>query len=244
MPSQGSYENLLGRFLIVIAILKTFADYLPTNVLITIAALETFAGEIRSKNDLVDTLLILLTNKRRERKPQVFRGKEADINCLQNRVESIAAYLKAEFGKTSGAYLKVYSLYKKFAPAYPKKKDPTQPKGSGRSPSERSFVSVTGYASEIVAILGSLGAAYNPLNNTAIQFDQFKLFVAHLKELNDEIGVALKNHGDAVKDREAVYNAPDGLKARSTMIKNYLESFEGGKKGQKYIEVDQALKGK
>jgi hypothetical protein len=243
MPSQGSYENLLGRLLVVIALLKTWVDYLPTNILITVATLQIFVDEVRDKNDLVDKLLILLTNKRKERKPKVFRGKEADINCLQNRVAAIVAYLKSEFGKTSGAYLKVYALYKKFAPTYPKKKDPTLPKGSGRSPSERSFASVTGYASEIVAILVSLGAAYNPTNNTAIQLANFTTFVTQLLKLNEDIGVALKNHGDAVKDRENIYNAPDGLKARVILIKDYLESFEGGKKGQKYSEVNQALKG-
>lgn len=244
MASQSSYENLFGRFIVVIAILKTWVEYLPTNVLITIAALDAFAPLVRAKNDLVDKLLVLLTDKRKERKPQVFRGKEADINCLQNRVASIVAYLKAEFGKSSGAYLKVYALYKKFAPAYPKKKDITLPKGSGRSPSERSFVAVTGYASEILAIIGSLGVAYNPTNNTAIQFSNFKTFVLNLTTLNGEIGVALKDYGDAVKDRETIYDAPDGLNARVILIKNYLESFAGGKKGQKYIEVDQALKGK
>lgn len=243
MASQSSYENLLGRFLVVIALLKTWVEYLPTNVLITIASLEPFAALVRTKNDLVDKFLILLTDKRKERKPLVFRGKEADINCLQNRVAAIVAYLKAEFGKTSGAYLKVYALHKKFAPAYPKKKDPSLPKGSGRSPSERSFVAVTGYASEIVAILLTLGAAYNPTNNVAIMLANFKTFVENLTKLNGDIGVALKDYGDAVKDRENIYDAPDGLNARVTLIKDYLESFEGGKKNQKYIEVDQALKG-
>ena len=66
----------------------------------------------------------------------------------------------------------------------------------------------------------------------------------YLTKLNGDIGVALKDYGDAVKDRETIYDAPDGLNARVILIKNYLESFAGGKKGQKYIEVDQALKGK
>jgi hypothetical protein len=243
MASQSSYENLLGRLLVVIALLKTWVDFLPTNILITIAALDVFAPLVRTKNDLVDTLLILLTDKRKKRKPLVFRGKEADLNCLQNRVAAIVAYLKAEFGKTSGAYLKVYAIYKKFAPTYPPKKDPSLPRGSGRSPSERSFVAVVGYASEIVAILTSIGVAYNPTNNAAIKLADFKTFVTSLLDLNGEIGVALKNYGDAVKDRENIYDAADGLNARVTLIKNYLESFPGGKKGQKYTEVYQALKG-
>lgn len=44
-------------------------------------------------------------------------------------------------------------------------------------------------------------------------------------------------------ERGNIYDAPDGLNARSTLIKNYLESFPGGKKNQKYKEVDQAFKG-
>lgn len=242
MASQGSYENLLGRLINGIALLKTWLDYLPLNILITILELDAFVIKVRQKNDTVDNLLVLLTNNRNARKPLVFRSKIADIDCLQNRVASIVSYLKAEFGKTSGAYLKVYALSKKFSPTYPKKKDPSLPKGAGRSPSERSFVSVTGYAFEIVAILTSLGAAYAP-GNLAIQLITFKAFVESLKTLNETIAVALKDYGDATKERELIYDAPDGLNARVTLIKDYLASFTGGKKGIKYVEFNQAMKG-
>lgn len=243
MASQASYENLLGRFINAVALLVTWIDYQPANALIVLATLQTFITQVRSKNDLVSSLLVSLTDKRNERKAIVFRSKTADINCLQNRTASIASYLKAEFGKKSGAYVKVYALYKKMVPTYPPKKDPTLPKGSGRSPSERSFVAVTGYASEIVAIITSLGAAYNPTNNIAIQLVNFKNFVLSLSQLNEDIAVALKDYGDAVTAREKIYDAPDGLNVRATLVKDYLASFEGGKKNPKYVEFNQAMKG-
>jgi len=242
MPSQHSYENRLGRFENGTSLLKTYADYVPANSLITTASLDAFAVTVRGKNDEVETLYVTLTDKRNLRKPIVFRSKIADVNCLQNRVSSIASYLKAEFGKTSGAYKKVYSLLKKMSPSYPKKTDPTLPKGSGRSPSERSFVAVTGYAFEIIAILNTLGVVYNP-GNDAIKLANFETFVENLKTLNEEIAVALKDYGEAVLEREKLYNASDGLTSRVALIKEYLASFEGGKKNPMYIEYSQAIKG-
>lgn len=242
MPSQKSYENLLGRFQNGIELLRSWPDYVPVNPLITIASLDAFVDLVRSKNNEVGNLYVTLTSKRNQRKTIVFNSKIADINCLQNRAGAISNYLKTEFGKTSGAYQRVYSLYKKMSPSYPKKKDQTLPRGEGRSPSERSFVAVTGYAFEIVAILESLGIAYNP-GNPAIQLANFKTFVENLHKLNEEIAIALKNYGDAVATREKLYDAKDGLKVRIRLIKDYLASFPSGKKGEKYIEFSQAIKG-
>ena len=123
MPSQQSFENRLGRFNNGLALLQTWVDFLPANVLITIASLLTLAADVLAKNELVATLLTALTNKRNERKPIVFRSRASDINCLQNRMDNITNYLKAEFGKTSGAYQRVYALYKHITPNYPKKRN-------------------------------------------------------------------------------------------------------------------------
>lgn len=242
MPSQRSFENRLGRFNNGLSILQTWGDYLPANVLITIAALVAFAADVIAKNELVATLLTNLTDKRNERKPLVFRSKTSDENCLQNRIDNIQNFLKAEFGKTSGAYQKVHSLYKHLMPKYPKKSDPPEPRGAGKSPSERSFVAGIGYGYEVYAIINSLGASYSP-GNTAIIAANFLTFLDSLNTLNKDIAVALKDYGDAVNEREQLYDGPEGLDNRVSMIKSYLASFTGGKQGQKYVEYSQAIIG-
>lgn len=242
MPSQMSYENRIGRFENGLALLQTWGDYLPANVLITIAVLLTFVADVRAKNEEVANLLTNLTNNRNLRKPQVFKTKTSDLNCLQNRIDNIVNYLKAEFGKTSGACQQVYSLFKRISPTYPKKKEPNLPRGSGRSPSERSFVAVTGYGYEVHAIINSLGATYNP-SNTAITVVNFKTFLDTLNTLNKDIAVDLKNYGDAVNDRIELYEGAEGLDNRMSMIKSYLASFPGGKTGQKYVEYTQSIEG-
>lgn len=242
MASQMSHENRIGRFENGLALLQTWMDYLPANLLITIAVLLTFVDTVRAKNNEVANLLTALTNNRNQRKPLVFKTKTSDVNCLQNRINNIASYLKAEFGKTSGAYQQVYALYKRISPTYPKKKEPNLPRGAGRSPSERSFVAVVGYGYEVHAIINSLGAAYNP-SNTAITVANFITFLDTLNTLNKDIAVALKDYGDAVTAREDLYEGAEGLDNRISMIKSYLASFTGGKTGQKYVEYTQAMEG-
>ncbi|HEY5534591.1 MAG TPA: hypothetical protein VIL99_06640 [Ignavibacteria bacterium] len=67
--------------------------------------------------------------------------------------------------------------------------------------------------------------------------------IDELKTLNETIAVALKDYGDATSEREKLYDGPEGLKVRIPLIKEYLASFTGGKKGQKYVEFTQAMKG-
>lgn len=176
------------------------------------------------------------------RKALSFKGKDCDENCLENRIRNIRSFIGAEISKTCGEYKIISSFIKKIAPVY-EKANPALPKGSGKSPSEKSFVALNGYGTQSSELINNLGASYDP-QNTFIVAATFETFV------NDMIGRAKSIakleglYADAVKARYEIYHGTNGLIERQDTIKEYLASFTGGKKNQMYIEYDRLIKGR
>jgi hypothetical protein len=240
--SQKSFEVLLGRFENGDAYIQTLPDYNPTKVLIKKANLTLFIADVKLKDEAVNTALNNWKNAVVERKTLAFKGKNCDDNCLEKRIRNIRSYIGAEISRTCGEYKIISSFIKKIAPVY-EKPNPALPKGSGKSPSEKSFVALNGYGTQTSELINNLGVAYSP-QNPFIEAAAFETFVNDMIAKAKSIAKLEGKYADAVKARFEIYHGTDGLVERQTKIKDYLASFTGEKKNPMYIEFDRLIKGK
>jgi hypothetical protein len=242
--SQLSFETMLGRFINGNELIQSIADYDPKNPLIKKASFTALIPEIKLKDKSVLLTQNAFLDQTLARKPLVFRAKDCDENCLENRIQNIHSYIGADISKTCAAYKIIGGLIKKFRPTY-KKKDPTQPPEAHKtpSPSEKSFVAMNNYGMQVYDLIVELGADYSP-QNPNIQPDAFKDFVEDLMARAKLIAKLEADYSDAVSARKPYYHGPEGILKRETLVKEYLASFTGGKKSQNYIEYDRLIKGK
>lgn len=239
--SQKSFEVLLGRFENGDAYIQTLSDYDPLKAIIKKANLTLFIADVKLKDQAVNTTLSNWKNAIAARKALAFKGEDCDENCLENRIRNIRSYIGAEINKTCGEYKIISSFIKKIAPVY-EKSDPNLPKGSGKSPSEKSFVALNGYGTQTSELINNLGLTYAP-QNPYIEAAAFETFVNDMITRSKSIAKLEGLYSDAVKARYEIYHGTDGLVERQTIIKDYLGSFSGGKKNPKYLEFDRLIKG-
>lgn len=240
--SQRSYEVRDGKYQNGDALIQGYGDYNPTNVLITKAANTSFIADVGSKNVRVVSRGLTLTDLREQRRPLAFKLKNGgDINCLENRIRNILQYVMGDLPGQKAGIKKLKEICKKLSPKYPKKADPNLPRGTGKSPSEKSFNSLVGFGNEVIGIITGIGPDYAP-TNTNIQIADLTVFVSMLNTMNRDIATAEEAYGNAVRERKEIYDGEDGMSKRISMIKSYLAGFEGGKNSAHYIEFSQAVK--
>ena len=240
--SQQSYDVLKGRFTSGDTFIQGLALYDPKNPLIKKVNLTAFIAEVDAKDAAVTLKEEALKTLKGQRMKQSFRETEgADENCLENRMRNVYAYIGVEIGKDSGAYKKIGGYLKKIRPHYPKKA-PDAPRGAGRSPSEKSYVALNGYATQMMEILTSLGVSYDP-QNPYIVLATLDTFVKDMVTLTKDIAKAEAEYSNAAAERKVLYFGTEGVKKRESKIKDYLASFTGGKTSQNYIEYDRLIKG-
>ena len=240
--SQRSYEVRIAKYRDGDALIQGWLDYVAANPLITKAANTAFIADVESDNEDVITTEQALNDLRKQRIPLTFRLKVgSDINCLENRMKNILQYVMGELPEKKAAINKLKQLIRKIKPQYPKKQNPPLPRGSGKSPSERSFNALVGYGKEAIGVITALGAAYAP-TNVNISLAQFTAFVGSVDGLNIDIAKAEELYGNAVRIRADIYDETNGMTDRISMIKSYLAGFEGGKQSPHYIEFSQAVK--
>jgi hypothetical protein len=242
--SQKSFVTLFGRFQNGDTFIQGLGDYNPNKDLIKKATCTTFIADVILKDKAVAQEEKKYRDEVAGRKPLVFRAKNCDENCLENRIRNIYAYIGADIGKTCAAYKIIGEMIKKFAPHY-KKSDPNVPPPEHKtpSPSEQSFVAMNGYGTHVITLITELGADYAP-QNTNIQLAPFTLFVADLINRSKLVAKYEASYADAVAIRYPYYHGPEGILERQRLIKDYLASFTGGKKSQNYNEYDRLIKGK
>jgi hypothetical protein len=240
--SQKSFEVLYGRFVNGDTLIQSLTNYDPQNTLIKKANLTAFIADIKVKDKTVTKKLVALKDLVSLRKKMSFRRKGFDVNCLENRMRNAHAYIGIEIGKNSSSYKIIGGYIKAIKPKY-KKKESKEARNKRRSASEQSYVSLNGYASQTLEILGSLGAAYAP-QNPNIQLSNFEAFVEEMIELSKNIAKAEAAYLNSTNERGVLYKGDEGLLKRQSLIKGYLASFSGGKKSQNYINYDRLIKGK
>ena len=243
MSSQRSFQSLLGKFSAGLEILKGTGSYNPSKQVLTITALEALEANVTAKNAAVITAGATLKSLRNNRRNISFTSKDADTNCIENLIKNIASYIKAEIGKDNPAYLKINSIIKKINPPADKKeelKEGEEPKKSVSS-SEKTYQSLVGFGNDVHTLILNLGAAYNP-SNSNITVANFKVKVDELAGLNAAIVKAESDYATAVQERIEVYNGEAGINKIVPLIKDYLASFEGGKKNPDYTAFANAVK--
>jgi hypothetical protein len=239
--SQKSFETLFGRFQNGDIFVQAIAAFDPKNALIKKTNLTTFISDLAIKDKAVTENLDAWKSAVAMRKPLAFKQRDCDENCMESRIRNIYAYIGADIGKNSGAYKIIGGYLKKIAPTY-EKKDPTKPRGVGKSPSEKSFVALNGYATQTLKLITDLGADYAP-QNTNIQVTNFQTFADDMIDKTKNIAKLESDYSDSVRVRLEAYNGAEGVLERQKLIKGYLASFTGGKKSQNYVEYDRLIKG-
>lgn len=238
--SQKSFESQINRFDNGYTLVNGWVDYNPTNALIKKAALGTFIQDVKNANEDVDTKLETLTTARDSRLLLVFKKKEENPACLEQRIIGIRNYIKGEnFPKS--ALSAIEKIIQKIRPRYTKKPEGA-PEGSGKSPSEKSFAAAVGFGANVVNIITNLGIDYNPPDpNLAV--GAVTTLVANIETANKDTQKALDNYGISNRARLKLYEGTSGLEERRSAVLNYLASFPGLKKSNHYIEFNDALKG-
>jgi len=243
MSSQRTFQSILGKFSGGLEVLKTVTDYHPTKLELQIASLETLKSDAESKNAAVVNTATILQTFRNNRRFISFRGKETDVNCIENLFKNIASYIKAELGEKDAAYQKIRSIIKKINPVKEKKEEPAageEPKKSISS-SEKSYQSLVGFGSDVLTLITNLGTAYNP-SNTNLTVANFKSKIDELANLNSAVVKAEADYNAAIDARDEIYNGNTGINNIIPMIKNYLASLEGGKSNPSYVAFINAVK--
>lgn len=243
MSSQMSYSAILGRFKDGLVILKRIPGYNPSKACLTISNLDSKSVDAEAKNAEAIRTGAILKGFRNERRFISFRSKEGDVNCIENLIRNIASYLKAELGAKHPSFNVVDSIIKKIAPPNDPKeevKEGEEPKKTNSS-SEKSYNSLGGFGSNVYTIITELGESYRPTNEniTAIAF---KAKIERLAQLNGAIVTAGTDYSASVKLRDDLYNGDDGIISVISQVKDYLASFEGGKKNPDFIAFNNAVK--
>ncbi|MEP7167768.1 MAG: hypothetical protein ABI855_00200 [Bacteroidota bacterium] len=241
--AQQTFDAVFQRFKNGNVLVQAWGDYNPGNASIKKPALVTFISSIDTATAAVTSTETDLGTARGVRNPLVFEIKDTNPTCLETRIRGIVSYLESDPDNNAftTSAKRVNAVLKKIRPKYPKK-DPAAPRGSGRSPMEKSFASAVGQGKAVIVIITKLGAAYVPADGTLRVLDMTTL-VDLIDTENGNVQSALEDYGEANRARLALYKGAQGLEKRRTAILNYLASFPGLKKSDHYIEYNQAIKG-
>lgn len=246
MASQQSFDAVLNRFKDGNILVQGWGDYTPGNALIIKAALTAFITSVETANAEATSTEEDLGTARGIRNPLVFEIGDTNPTCLETRIRGIVNYLKSDPDNNAFAVAakKVNIILKKIRPSYPKKKpgDPPVPRGTGKSPMEKSFASAVGQGRAVITIITKLAGAYLPADNN-LKLAQMTTLVNLIDTENGNVQGALEDYGVANKARLKLYKGPQGLEKRRSAILNYLASFPGLKKSDHYREYNQAIKG-
>jgi hypothetical protein len=104
--SQQGYDNLVGNFEALVALLATVPSYSPNEPDLTIASLEARAASLRAKNDAVNSTFAPLSAARGVRDALLYTNDDS----LVNTALQVKAYVRAAFGSTSQLYKSIKGL--------------------------------------------------------------------------------------------------------------------------------------
>jgi hypothetical protein len=204
--------------------------------------LTAFIPTVDSANDDVTCTETDLSSARGVRNPLVFEITGTNPTCLETRIRGTVSYLSSDPDNNAftTSAKKVNAILKKIRPSYPKK-DPAAPRGSSKSPMEKSFASAVGQGNAVITIINKLGVSYNPADSN-LSVANMTTLVDLIETENGNVQSAWEGYGEANKARLKIYKGPQGLEKRRSAILNYLGSFPGLKKCDHYREFNQAIK--
>ena len=117
--SQGSFEDRIGKYKAGNTLIQGWADYAPTNTLITKAANNAFVAAVEAANTNVVAKKQISDDKKNDRKPLCFTDGTTNPDCAEQRIMRIASYLSSILPAGSKTVSSVNSILKKIRPNYP-----------------------------------------------------------------------------------------------------------------------------
>ena len=104
--SQQGYDNLVGNFENLVALLTTVPDYTPNEADLTIASLQARGASLRALNDAVNNRFAPLSAARGVRDQLLYTNDD----CLVNTGLLVKAYVRAALGPSSQLFKSIKGL--------------------------------------------------------------------------------------------------------------------------------------
>jgi len=104
--SQQGYDNLVGNFESLVALLGTVPSYTPNEADLTIASLRARAASLKAKNDAVSNTFAPLSAARGVRDGLLYTNDDG----LVNTALQVKAYVRAAFGSDSQLFKSIKGL--------------------------------------------------------------------------------------------------------------------------------------
>ncbi len=228
--SEATYGQRYQHGIDLIACIRTFSDYAPTNANLTIDSLEALLKQIDMANSDVTSRQNAIALGREKRNDGYYGDRG-----LKKRSAMIRDYLASlPEGRNSISFKSVQVSCQKLV-NYQKSKSPkTEPTKKTSSQSETSFGSMLQQGKSILAIISAL-PVYAP-TNADLRVDNFKAFLLDLEACNQTVAELQIALSQAIQNRAQLYEGDTGLRSRFTMIKSYVASTFS-KQSAEYAQV-------
>ena len=125
MPSQGSFEDRIGKFINGDTLIQSYGDYDPGNPFITKVALTTFIGVVEAAN--IDVITTELSLKQQQTARALLCFTQYDDNsevgiinpdCAEQRIIGVHSYLESLFPDGDSIIDLVKRILDRIRPAY------------------------------------------------------------------------------------------------------------------------------
>jgi hypothetical protein len=104
--SQTSFDNRVGSFNTILAIVGTVTVYNPNEADLKLTALQAFADDLAAKNNAVNTTFVPLSQARATRDQILYQND----NSVVNTAVMVKAYVKGALGSDSHLYQQIKGL--------------------------------------------------------------------------------------------------------------------------------------
>ena len=240
--SEKSYASIYGRGKELHNCIKDFRNYKPGKAELTPESFLELLDSIDAANKAVAR-----TNESfrqaMEKRNLLIRGEDGMIGLARKIRDYAGTILKG--GKNSVHYKSIQKecqrmISTKKAIAKPEEPEAGKESGNGSAPKAKRSTAETGvnaliaYAKNIVEIARTV-PEYRP-SNPALTPEGFEAVIREVVRLHDAYITAYESYARSVKDRLVLYEGPNGLRALSTRIKDYV-AFEYSKQSQEYAAV-------
>lgn len=207
-------------------------SYAPVQDLIKITGMEERIETIETVNGQILPLETERSDQQGDRNLKVHgQVEDEDFEGIIRRSRQAAAYVDGQGKPYEQEAILIRRLVNKMAPGSTRRK-PEDKTDRTRSTSERSFVSITGFAVEILSIIDSMvndtgDSDYNPVD-PLIQRDAYNDLIKEVKGHTTAIAKANNELKPLEGQRRILYNRPsDGIRKIVSEAKKYVRGSYG-----------------
>mgnify|MGYP000542488197 CR=1 FL=1 len=231
--SHQSFASRLGNAVKLSIALNDYTDYVAPKPLVSKAALDTAIADI-------NLLMNKYTDIKNEYRVAVKKRTnlfDDDTNSIAKLLSPIGTFIQALKGVESIAYQEISTKIKHIRGAVSQKKTTSQNTTVAQvSQVESTFTSKASDFGQIITILKTLGAEYQP-PNTEITIAALDAKYQEALNANQAVDTQLGTYKPIIKDRQDSFQA---LHEQCQDIKNFI-SAQYGNSSQQYIRIKSLL---